>query len=180
MFVHFTSSTVPVCFVQLQGSQDRSSPAWFPAVLCAIVQSGGREAVMVYSVQCRVYSELSTFTVQRGALQHSTGKSGDQTTPWQQHLATLATPHSLQRSRERLQGDLQLINIYQETSSLISHRLDGFSYVTASYNKSWSRDNIEETERSLMLSQDDMTWWLVTVSSLSEKWHLSSPQIWSS
>ena len=54
---------------------------WYPDVLCAIVQSGGREAVVVYGGEhCTVYSELTTFTVQRGALQHSTGKSGDQAT----------------------------------------------------------------------------------------------------
>ena len=66
------------CMFCTASRQRGSILPWFPAVLCAIVQSGGCEAGVVYSVQ--MYSELTTFTVQRPALQHSTGKSGDQAT----------------------------------------------------------------------------------------------------
>ena len=94
---------------------------------------------MVYSVLWRVYSELTTFTVQRGALQHSTGKSGDQATTTRDKIreentkiSFLQSQHfqaaGLRRGEERLTFN-QLINIYQETSSLISDTLDGFSYV---------------------------------------------------
>ena len=90
LFEHFSSSTVSqsvsqsvsqcvFCTAPRYRGEDRSSPL-VSSRLCAIVQSGGREAVVVYSVQCTVYSELTTLTVQRRALQHSTGKSGDQAT----------------------------------------------------------------------------------------------------